>query len=150
MLVQRGGGEHRGDEARRGDGGGPRGDRGDGVALVRQRRGPAAAGDVLAHLADLGLGQQHEVGGDGADRGAGPPEQARELGDPPALGVPRERGIDEVEPPGQRGAHGPAVAVERGEGADGAAELDRGAPGGERVGGGVQPARTTPRPAART
>ena len=101
VLVQRGGGEQ---PRRRGPGaaigGGPRGHRGDRVALVRQRRGPAAAGDVLAHLADLGLGQQHQVGGDGADRGAGAPEQARELGDPPALGVPGERGLVEVEAPG--------------------------------------------------
>ena len=38
-----------------------RADRGDRVPLVRQRRGAAAAGDALAHLADLGLGEQDDV-----------------------------------------------------------------------------------------
>ena len=65
---------------------GARRHRGDRVALVRHRGGAARRG--LGDLADLGLGEQHDVAGDLRDRAAGKPEPGRELADPAALGVP--------------------------------------------------------------
>ena len=53
----------------------------DRVALVRQRRRAAAPGRALAHLADLGLREQHDVARDLADRAGGGAERAGQLGD---------------------------------------------------------------------
>ena len=87
--------QQRGDEARRLLGAAERGDRGDRVALVRHRG--RAAGRGLAHLADLGLGEQRDVARGLADRARGDAERAGELADPAAQGVPRDRRHVEAE-----------------------------------------------------
>ena len=113
-----------------------RGDRGDRVALVRHRG--RAAGRGLAHLADLGLGEQGDVARGLADRAGGDAERARELADPAAQGVPGQDGRVEVELAREAGDDREGIGADAVERAGRAAELDGQADAVQVVGGVVE------------
>ena len=145
LLLHRG--EQRRDQPGRLAGAGARRDRGDRVALVRHRG--RAAGRGLAHLADLGLREQHDVAGRLRDRAR------RRCPSAAASAAIRLRSVCH----GSTGSSSPSSAAKRAstlgpeavERAGRAAEL-RGGP--ERApsarAGGVEPAPSSPRPSART
>ena len=127
-------------------------DRRDRVALVGHRRRAAAPRHALADLADLRLGQQHDVLRRLRDRAGRHPEGGRELGDPRPFRVPGDGRCRQPELVGERRDDGRAGIPEPVQRADGAAELHRQRavdrrPGRRRPGPGRP---SSPRPSART
>jgi hypothetical protein len=120
LVLLRHRGQQRRGERRHAQRARPRAHRADRVLLVRQRGGPARAGDHLPHL---GLGEQHEVEPDLAHRPGGDGERRAEFGHAAARRVPRQVRGTEAEPLREPGHHARAVAAERGERARRAAEL---------------------------
>jgi hypothetical protein len=96
----------------------------DRVALLRHGAAAAAAlGEGLVDLLHLGLHHQLHVHADLAERARDQAEEAADLGDAVAHGVPGDLGLAEAELPHQPFLHLQAVGAERGQRAGGAAEL---------------------------
>ncbi len=105
-------------------GGGDQGLAGHRVGLLGHGAGPSAtAAGALVDLADLGLGQQHRVLAELAQRPGHQRQPRSQLDDAVALGVPGQRRAGEIELRGQTFHHRDAVAAERRQGSGGAAEL---------------------------
>ena len=97
---------------------------GDRVALLRH--GAAAAASLLIglrDLADLGLHQERDVGRDLAERAGEQAKEACDLGEAVAADVPGDGRRAQAELRGEPVHHADAVRAERGERADGPAEL---------------------------
>ncbi len=123
LLAGGGGVQQRDDEARCGGVGGEDHGGGERVLLVRHgRRAAAALGRRLAHLADLGRGEEHHVGRHAGERCDQRRQPRADLDHAGAVGVPGDRRDAELQFPGEAGAHRRRCRAKAGERADRAAE----------------------------
>jgi hypothetical protein len=105
LLNRRG--EHRRDQVRNANGSGECDGAPDRIALVRQRRRPAASGrGRLERFADFGLREQRNIAGQLSERRDDEAECGRQLVDPVALRVPGHVGQRQLEFRGERGFDG--------------------------------------------